>query len=79
MPSTYAVSQCILSQFDKGNKATSTAKSSSGLPYINEYMMFFHITSDSGSGRLKITNVREMIDSLFTANFFKEAQNGRET
>lgn len=50
-------------------QATSTATFHTGVPYVNEYMMVFHLAKQT-DGELKIRKVEEFVDSRAMAVFF---------
>ncbi|TFK65000.1 hypothetical protein BDN72DRAFT_846132 [Pluteus cervinus] len=53
-------------------QASSTAQSTTGFPYYNEFMIIFHLQLSAVDGVPRITLIKEFVDSAFTVNFFAE-------
>ncbi|KAF8514612.1 hypothetical protein JB92DRAFT_3115516 [Gautieria morchelliformis] len=57
--------------------ATSKSTSRTGLPYANECCLIMHFIALDG-GPLKISLIREFVDSKFNAHFFEEEREKRK-
>ncbi|KAH8086662.1 hypothetical protein BXZ70DRAFT_910293 [Cristinia sonorae] len=53
--------------------AAADAMTKPGFPYINEYILIFHV-AEQPDGSFKLTSAKEFVDSKFTAGFMEQLQ-----
>ncbi|KAI0081028.1 hypothetical protein K474DRAFT_1704304 [Panus rudis PR-1116 ss-1] len=65
----FEVHEVIESETGVAIHASSSAGTTTGHSYTNEYTMFFRLKKNA-DGKIQITGVKEFVDSLYSAGFF---------